>query len=686
VTGIVLLNWNNEPDTRRALESLRQVTQPAHRVYVVDNGSVDGSMDRIEAAFRGEGHVFLRNAENLGFSGGCNVGIRRALDDGADSVLLLNNDCIVRDGDMLAALVRVLAAHPQCGAVGGKILRWPDTGTIWSTGGFVSPWRQRYVGADEPDRGQHDRLAPRTFLSGALMLVRREVFAAVGLLSEDFFFGHEDWEFGTRVTRAGFALLYTPESVVYHAAGQSHDSIDPLYVYNAALSRMLYQKRTMSPTGYALWRGLYGFYLHVAEPVLRRLRPARFLRGLDPAVYRACFRAAFRDIEWLDRVTPRTLERYRERQKPPGTRPIRVAHVVATSDRTGVEAHLRVLFEGLRGIGHDPYLVCPLDGPLTEHLRARGFEVRLASPRRRLGHLDLHRLRIALEDCDLVHNHGPRTLWWHRAMSALWGTPPAVATVHQLDLSGLGSALKRWAFRNVERLGLRAQQRVIAVSRGLLEEVIATTGVRRERARWVPASSELLLVPPRAAEPARAPREVVVVARLHRVKGVDVLLEAWARLEDTAVVLRIYGDGPERPALEAQARALGLAGRVRFEGACADAPSVLRGASVYAAPSRSETFGIAVLEAMTLGLPVVATAVFGHRDLLGEEFASWLVPVEDPGALARGLARALALAPAERADLAAALAARARAEFSPARMAERTAAVYVEALADPASR
>jgi len=568
------------------------------------------------------------------------------------------------------------------GLVGCKMMHWPDTGRIWSTGGFVSGWRQRYAGFGEIDRGQYARSAPRTFISGAVMLIPRTTLERVGLLPEEYFFGHEDWEYSVRVHQAGLVLWYEAAATVYHESSHSHDVRDAYYVYNDLLSRMLFEKRVLPRWSFALWCGLYRLYLELVLPLLWRLRPGRYLGGFAREDLRSCMRAALRDVEWIDRTTPALLARFRRRFKGGAAGELRIAHVPATSGLTGVEAHLLVLFEGLRALGVDSYLVCVEDGPLTEDLRARGFEVRLAAPRGRFGGLALFKLARALDGADLVHLHAPRSFYWSMILQAFGATPPTVGTVHQFNVSGLSSPWKRALFGWLERVTIRRLREVLVVSRLLREQVIAATGLSPDRAHWVPNSAAVLLTPPRPFTPPNDPPRMVILARLSPEKSIATALAAWAdpRLRAHALTLRIAGDGPDRAALEAQAQALGIANRVEFLGWRRDALALVEGALALLSPSRSETFGIAALEAMTLGVPVIATYVSGHRDLLGDDFREWMVPAEDAPALADAIVRLLALDPAARRALGARLAERARSTFGPERSASRTREVYEVAL------
>jgi glycosyltransferase involved in cell wall biosynthesis len=170
----------------------------------------------------------------------------------------------------------------------------------------------------------------------------------------------------------------------------------------------------------------------------------------------------------------------------------------------------------------------------------------------------------------------------------------------------------------------------------------------------------------------------VLAARLDRVKGVDVLLEAWADLARTgdAPRLLVLGDGNQRTALEAQARRLGLASIVRFGGVVADAPARMAQESFYVAPSRTEGLPGSVVEAMALGLPVIATAVDGHHELLDDVAPEWLVPAEDPHAFAQRVRALLALPQPARDELSARLQRSVYERFAPQRVAAATLDVY----------
>lgn len=188
------------------------------------------------------------------------------------------------------------------------------------------------------------------------------------------------------------------------------------------------------------------------------------------------------------------------------------------------------------------------------------------------------------------------------------------------------------------RIGDRARRAdaVVAISKGVEDELLAA-GYRRDRVHRLPNG---VPVPDRAWQRRAGWREApraVYVGRLAPEKGVDTLIEAWGIVRDRwpTAVLTLVGDGPERPALEAGTGKLGLGDAVEFLGARADVEPVLRGADLFVLPSREEGMSVALLEAMALGLPIVATSIPGNRRLIVDFKNGRLAPPDDPPGLAR---------------------------------------------------
>jgi len=303
----------------------------------------------------------------------------------------------------------------------------------------------------------------------------------------------------------------------------------------------------------------------------------------------------------------------------------------------GVDAR----FVGLDASGADPFYA-QLAVPY----------VRLSSPLR---------LRRALRGADIVHTH----LVHADVLGALaaWGTP-LVSTKHNDD------PFRSGPYRFVERTITRRARRVIAITDSLKRFCVERVGLPEEQLEVIPYG---LNEPPRPwgenppLELAEGP-VVAAVARLVPQKGIDVAIRALAGWDRGTLV--VLGEGPERASLEKLAEELGV--RALFPGHLPDVAAVLRRADVLVHPARWEGFGLAVLEAMLCGLPVVATRVSSIPEIVVDGETGLLVPPDDPAALGEALQRVLA----DPGGLGAAGRERARAEFSVERMAERTAELY----------
>jgi len=212
---IILVNWNGKAVTLDCLASLRALRYPHCRVMVVDNGSTDDSLPAIRGAFPGVDILALD--ENRRFAGGNNAGMRKAFEEGAELVLLLNNDTLV-DPDMLLHLVDRFRREPACGMVAPKIYYADAPDVIWFAGGELSFWTgaMRHTGIREPDHGQHDMVKEIGYATGCCLLTSRRVVEQVGMLDEAYFMYTEDADWSLRVRRAGYRILYEPRARVWH--------------------------------------------------------------------------------------------------------------------------------------------------------------------------------------------------------------------------------------------------------------------------------------------------------------------------------------------------------------------------------------------------------------------------------------------------------------------------------------
>ncbi|MFN3420616.1 MAG: glycosyltransferase [Armatimonadota bacterium] len=181
----------------------------------------------------------------------------------------------------------------------------------------------------------------------------------------------------------------------------------------------------------------------------------------------------------------------------------------------------------------------------------------------------------------------------------------------------------------------------IAISKGIRRKTQALLGIPDDRFTVIPNGIEMTRIREMSAmvdndQPKKSSLRLVTVGRLHPAKGIDVLLHALAKINHQGHSWECYilGDGPERLRLMQLARELELDERISFVGYERNPYIWLRKADIFVSPSRWETFGIAIVEAMALGLPVIATATDGAVDIIDDGVDGLLVPVEDASALA----------------------------------------------------
>ncbi len=218
---VVVLTWNGKSLTLDCLESLAAVTWGNLETLVVDNASTDGTAEAIKSSC-GDRVSVLINPENLGFSGGNNVGIQHALKRGADWVLLLNNDTVVDPG-LVGHLIEAASQSSDVGIVGPKIYYSEPRDRIWSAGGEVllSRGTVRHIGIRERDTGQFDTPRDVDYVSGCALMARHDVFEAIGLLDPAYTAYFEDTDFCMRAIRNGYRVRYAPAAVVWHRISSS---------------------------------------------------------------------------------------------------------------------------------------------------------------------------------------------------------------------------------------------------------------------------------------------------------------------------------------------------------------------------------------------------------------------------------------------------------------------------------
>jgi glycosyltransferase involved in cell wall biosynthesis len=304
--------------------------------------------------------------------------------------------------------------------------------------------------------------------------------------------------------------------------------------------------------------------------------------------------------------------------------PVPVVQVLVSMQPGGGPQHVLTAALGLRGRGWHSIVVGPSGGAMAEQFRVAGVET-VALPTDRLGPLTPLRLAwlIRRRRARLVHTHG-KGAGIHGRLAARLAGVPAVHTLHGIHYERYASPL-RAVYLALERRLSTCTRVVVNVSRAQeregLELGLFTSGQSRvirngvEVARLSAAALERGEA--RAALGLDAKAAVVgCAARFDEVKRLDLLLEALAAAPGLTLVL--IGGGREEGRLRRRATALDVAARVCFAGEVAEAARLFRAFDVFASPSRKEGMPLAVVEAMALGIPVVASDIPAHREVLGE--------------------------------------------------------------------
>lgn len=243
---VSLINFKGKENTIDCLNSLEKIARDNFElsVVVVDNGSTEKlSLPKYSFSLK-----ILESEKNLGFSGGHNLGIKFALENGADFVLVINNDTYV-DRNLIFELLKSIDSSPAVGIAAPKIYFAPgfefhkkrykknDLGkVIWYAGGKMD-WKNvlaSHRGVDEIDKGQFDKTGQTDFASGCCMLIKRDVFENIGFFDERYFLYYEDNDLCQRARKKGFEIIYNPMAFLWHknasSAGGSGSDLQDYYI------------------------------------------------------------------------------------------------------------------------------------------------------------------------------------------------------------------------------------------------------------------------------------------------------------------------------------------------------------------------------------------------------------------------------------------------------------------------
>ncbi|MEI9813673.1 MAG: glycosyltransferase family 2 protein [Acidobacteriota bacterium] len=251
----VILNTNRRVDTLECLASLISGTYRNNTILVLDNNSSDGSVDAIRKEYPQV--EVMQLAENLGYAGNNNVGIRAAMERGADWVFVLNEDTVLAP-DCLQRMIEAAESDPKIGILGPLVYHHDEPAVIQSAGGSIGPyWDSRHLGMNEPDGNQFVKPHDVDWISGCGILVRGDVIKQVGPIDQRYFYYWEETEWCLRAGRAGWRVVHVPQSKMWHKGVQRDYRPSPTVTYYSTRNRLLTMAKHQAPLrvwfGVSIW-------------------------------------------------------------------------------------------------------------------------------------------------------------------------------------------------------------------------------------------------------------------------------------------------------------------------------------------------------------------------------------------------------------------------------------------------
>ncbi|MFC2043512.1 glycosyltransferase family 2 protein [Chloroflexota bacterium] len=241
----IILNTNRRADTLACLASLQASKYENREVIVLDNNSTDGSPQAIRSEFPNVRIIPIK--ENLGYAGNNNVGIRAALELGAEWVFILNEDTIL-DPDCLELLVQAGERDARTGILGPMVYHHDEPDLIQSAGGMLGAyWQGCHLGQNRRDLGQYHEPHCVDWISGCAIMLRRAVIEQVGMLDERFYYYWEETEWCLRAGKSGWRIVHIPAAKLWHKGVQRDYTPKPFVTYYSTRNHLLLLAKHHAP-------------------------------------------------------------------------------------------------------------------------------------------------------------------------------------------------------------------------------------------------------------------------------------------------------------------------------------------------------------------------------------------------------------------------------------------------------
>lgn len=242
--GIILVNYNGAKDTIECLNSLKNIYYSNKCIYIVDNNSNEKDVKFLENNINYSDVKIIKLKENIGFSGGNNIGIKEALADNCEVIGLLNNDTTV-EVDFLNQLVEKLFSDERIGAVVPQIRDYYNKSIVTYGGGEINYLKGSVFieGINRYEDSINNAERCVTFGHGCCLFMKSKVISKVGLLPEEYFLYFEDTDYSIQLTNSGYKILYCPESIIYHKESVSTKKGSDNFQYYFTRNRFYFIKK-----------------------------------------------------------------------------------------------------------------------------------------------------------------------------------------------------------------------------------------------------------------------------------------------------------------------------------------------------------------------------------------------------------------------------------------------------------
>ena len=218
--GLVTITYNSAKVITPFMDCVLRQTHTDFILYIIDNISSDNTLELL-SKYKDDRIVIIANTQNVGVAAGNNQGILRAMADGCDEILIINND-VEFEYTLLEKLSRQLE-ELNCSLVAPKMMYHPETHLIWWAGTKFNPKEgcmTHHIGIQEEDKGQYDHIEKMDYAPTCCVLLKREVIDDIGLMDEKYFAYYDDTDFFYRIFKQGkHVLFYYPFVQFYHKVG-----------------------------------------------------------------------------------------------------------------------------------------------------------------------------------------------------------------------------------------------------------------------------------------------------------------------------------------------------------------------------------------------------------------------------------------------------------------------------------